>query len=83
MLDNNDIISTEIDFGGYSMSKTEIRYYSGYIRNFKSLCDQLGIEQNLSREARENAILRIDDEVAVVPVVMERTDGGVPHALLL
>ena len=39
------------------MSKTEIRYFSGYIRNYKALCAQLGIEQGLSRAERESEIL--------------------------
>ncbi|MBR1535211.1 MAG: asparagine synthetase B, partial [Ruminococcus sp.] len=36
---------------------TEIRYFSGYIRNWKKLCTELGIALPLSREARENAVL--------------------------
>ena len=39
------------------MSKIQITYFSGYIRNWKSLCDQLGIALPLSREEREAAIL--------------------------
>ena len=35
----------------------QIRYFSGYIRNYKHLCEELGIELSLSREAREEAIL--------------------------
>ena len=35
----------------------QIKYYSGYIRNFKALCDELGIAPGLSREERESAIL--------------------------
>ena len=34
-----------------------IRYFSGYIRNWRKLCAELGIEQSLSREEREAAIL--------------------------
>lgn len=48
---------TEFDIGGIVMSKTEIRYFSGYIRNYKALCAQLGIEQGLSRAERESEIL--------------------------
>ncbi|MEE0957789.1 MAG: asparagine synthase-related protein [Ruminococcus sp.] len=36
----------------------QIRYFSGYIRNYKSLCAELGIDAGLSREAREEAILK-------------------------
>ena len=36
----------------------QIRYFSGYIRNWKRLCEQLGIETNLSRDEREQAILK-------------------------
>ncbi len=36
----------------------QIRYFSGYIRNFKSLCEQLGIEPGLSRKEREEEILK-------------------------
>ena len=35
-----------------------IRYFSGYIRNWRSLCGELGLDPSLSREAREEAILR-------------------------
>lgn len=35
----------------------QIKYYSGYIRNFKALCDELGIAPGLSRKERESAIL--------------------------
>ncbi|MBR1483839.1 MAG: asparagine synthetase B [Ruminococcus sp.] len=34
-----------------------IQYFSGYIRNYKKLCDELGIALPLSREEREQAIL--------------------------
>ncbi len=43
------------------MTATEtvnIRYFSGYIRNYKSLCAELGVDTELSREAREEAILK-------------------------
>ena len=36
----------------------QIIYFSGYIRNWQSLCDTLGITLPLSREKREAAILR-------------------------
>ena len=36
---------------------TEIREYRGHIRNWKALAEELGIDKNLSREAREEAIL--------------------------
>ncbi|MBQ3286255.1 MAG: asparagine synthetase B [Ruminococcus sp.] len=35
----------------------QIRYFSGYIRNFKRLCDELGISLPLSRDEREKQIL--------------------------
>lgn len=35
----------------------EIRYFSGYIRNWEALCGELGINPALSRAERENAIL--------------------------
>ena len=37
--------------------KIQIRYFSGYIRNWKSLCEELDISQNLSRKERETQIL--------------------------
>ncbi len=36
----------------------QIRYFSGYIRNYKSLCAELAIALPLSRAAREEAILK-------------------------
>ena len=39
------------------MKNIQITYYSGYIRNWQKLCDELDIQLPLSREARENAIL--------------------------
>ena len=39
-------------------NKTEIRYYSGYIRNWRSLCSELGIELDLNRQEREAEILK-------------------------
>lgn len=36
----------------------EIRYFSGYIRNWKSLCVELGIDPSLSRAEREQEILK-------------------------
>jgi asparagine synthase (glutamine-hydrolysing) len=38
--------------------KVIIKYYSGYIRNWRSLCEQLGIELTLSRKEREAEILK-------------------------
>ena len=38
-------------------AKVQVRYFSGYIRNYKALCAELGIEPSLPREAREEAIL--------------------------
>jgi len=35
-----------------------IKYYSGYIRNYKKLCEELGIYATLSREDRESEILK-------------------------
>ncbi len=41
------------------MSNTvSIKYFSGYIRNYKSLCAELGIDAGLSREKREEEILK-------------------------
>ena len=39
------------------MQYSEIRYFSGYIRNWKKLCAELGIDPTLSRTEREEAIL--------------------------
>ncbi len=42
-------------------NKTEpvqIRYFSGYIRNFKALCAELGVDAALSHSEREEAILK-------------------------
>ena len=36
----------------------EIRYFSGYIRNYRALCGELGVEPSLARAERERAILR-------------------------
>ena len=36
---------------------SKILEYSGHIRNWKSLCDELGIDNTLSREERENEII--------------------------
>lgn len=36
---------------------SKILEYSGHIRNWKSLCDKLGIDNTLSREERENEII--------------------------
>ena len=35
----------------------QIRYYSGYIRNYKKLCEELEIDPSLSRTERETEIL--------------------------
>lgn len=35
-----------------------IKYFSGYIRNYKKLCEELGIAPNLSRAEREAEILK-------------------------
>ena len=44
------------------MEKTEksiqIRYFSGYIRNWRSLCAELGISTSLSRQQREEEIIK-------------------------
>ncbi len=37
---------------------TEVKEYSGHIRNWKQLCNELDIETTLSREERETAILK-------------------------
>ena len=39
------------------MGKVQIRYFSGYIRNWNSLCAELGIAQPLNRKEREEQIL--------------------------
>lgn len=36
----------------------EIKEYRGYIVNWRSLCDELGLSKELSREERENEIIR-------------------------
>ena len=36
---------------------SKILEYSGHIRNWKSLCDKLGIDNTLSREEREKEII--------------------------
>ena len=35
----------------------KVKEYRGHIRNWEALCEELGIEKTLSREAREDAIL--------------------------
>ena len=40
-----------------SEKKVQIRYFSGYIRNWRKLCEELGISQELSRKERELQIL--------------------------
>ena len=39
------------------MAKTQVKYFSGYIRNFKKLCAELDIAADLSREKREEEIV--------------------------
>ena len=39
------------------MHMAQVRYFSGYIRNFQALCEELGIALPLSREEREEKIL--------------------------
>ncbi len=41
-----------------SEKSVEIRYFSGYIRNWRKLCAELGIEQDLSRAEREAEIIK-------------------------
>ena len=36
---------------------TELKTYRGHIRNWKELCDTLGVKTSLSRERREEEIL--------------------------
>ncbi len=36
----------------------QIRWYSGYIRNWQALCDELSLAKDLSREEREETILK-------------------------
>lgn len=43
---------------GNTTDNVQIRYFSGYIRNWKSLCDELAIALPLSREEREAKILK-------------------------
>ena len=40
------------------MENIQIKYFSGYIRNFKKLCGELGISPDLGREEREAEILK-------------------------
>lgn len=40
------------------METVQIRYYSGYIRNWKALCQALGLPEDLSRQEREARILQ-------------------------
>ena len=42
----------------HTAENVQIRYFSGYIRNYKSLCAELGIALPLTREEREEAILK-------------------------
>lgn len=35
----------------------EIREYRGHIRNWRELCGELGVDNKLSRESRETAII--------------------------
>ena len=37
--------------------KIQVRYFSGYIRNWKKLCTELGISCGLDRKEREKAII--------------------------
>ena len=41
-----------------STDLVDILYFSGYIRNWKSLCEKLGIELTLGRKEREEEILK-------------------------
>ncbi len=41
-----------------SNESVQIRYFSGYIRNYKSLCGELSLDASLSRGEREEAILK-------------------------
>ena len=40
------------------MNNLEIKYYSGYIRNWKKLCSELDISDSLNRIERENEIIK-------------------------
>ena len=35
----------------------KVKEYRGHIRNWEALCEELGIDKSLPREAREEAIL--------------------------
>ena len=35
---------------------TKLLEYRGHIRNYRELCEELGLDKNLSREERENQI---------------------------
>ena len=37
--------------------RVKVSYFSGYIRNWRSLCDELGVDTSLSREERELRII--------------------------
>ena len=41
-----------------AIDNIELRCFSGYIRNYKKLCAQLGLDDSLPREKREEAIIR-------------------------
>ena len=41
-----------------STDLVDILYFSGYIRNWKSLCEKLGIEITIERKEREEEILK-------------------------
>lgn len=40
-----------------SGNAVQVRYFSGYIRNWRALCEELGIDRTLSRTERENEII--------------------------
>lgn len=40
------------------MKDINVKYFSGYIRNFKKLCEELSIDDNLPRKEREEEILK-------------------------
>lgn len=41
-----------------NLDHIRVSYFSGYIRNFKQLCEELGLPADLNRAEREEAILR-------------------------
>ncbi len=41
-----------------TISRIQVRYFSGYLRNWRSLCEELSVDETLSREERETEIIK-------------------------